>query len=373
MKHRFFFPFLLAAGLLLVAAGLAGLFFAPDLLQYAFQPPASRDISLSALLDQTRTALKDNFPLLTLHGRKDGATLTANSVSVNDISLYLAGSGYSELYPRNFFAGRPVSAADSEQNARVIVLDRETAFTLFGDSDPLGQPVTLGDTVLEVIGVADHSRSLGETGRFAAWVPLDLLTDCDLLVLSAPGTRDASLQAVFRAGAAEAFGPGNLISLSREKTGAAIPLRFVLLVLAVWLLRRALKSLGRFGSACLRRVRERQKQVYFSRLFPYALLQMLPVVLLLMLAVGAGFGLAMLAIEPVHIFPDWIPESLGDLSAWVSRFWDLVSAAARPVSLQTPELASLRFYAVLIRWGLLFSLLGGIRILLVRGRNRDTR
>jgi len=362
MKKRFSFSVLLTAGILLLCAGLIGLLTVPSLTQYAFLPGQNRDLSLSQMLEKARDSMGESFPLLTLHGQKSGVTLTANDTSVNDVCLYLTGSRYPELYPRNYPAGRPVSGIDAEKKDRVIALDRETAFTLFGPADPLGRTVKLGETELEVIGVAEHSRSLGETGQYAAWVPLDVITDCDLLVLSAPDTTDSSLRTAFRTGASEIFGAGTLISLSREKTAATILLRFTALVLAVWMLKRWLKVLLRFGSAGLQRIRSRGERVYFSRLFPYALAQMLPVALLVLLTVAAGYGLALLAVEPIRVFPEWVPESLGDFSSWAARFWSLVQDAARPVSLQTPELAAIRFFALLLRLGLVFSLLGGLRL-----------
>ena len=372
MKHRFVFSLLLAAGLLLLAAGLIGVLTGPDLMQYAFRPPESRDTTLTRQLEAAREAMGERFPLLTLHGQKSGVTLSAGSASVNDVCLYMTGSRWNEVYPRKLISGRPVSGIDSEQKSKVIVLDRETAFTLFGEADPLGKPVTFGDTKLEVVGVAEHSRSLGETGSQAAWVPLDVFTDCDLLVLSAPGATDASLRTAFQTGAAEVFGAGTLVSMSREKISATIMPRFALLVLALWLLKRWLKILGRFGSNQIRLVREKGKQCYFGRLFPYALGRILPLLLLVALTIGAGFGLALLAVSPIRAFPDWVPESLGDFSAWVSRFWDLVRASAQPVSLQTPEQAAVRFYAVLVRWGLLCTLLGSIRVILGMKKKGET-
>ena len=80
------------------------------------------------------------------------------------------------------------------------------------------------------------------------------------------------------------------------------------------------------------------------------------------LTVAAGYGIAVLAVEPIRFFPNWVPESLGDFSAWVSRFWDLTAEAARPVSLQTPELAEICFWEGFVRWGLLLALLGTVRL-----------
>ena len=44
-----------------------------------------------------------------------------------------------------------------------------------------------------------------------------------------------------------------------------------------------------------------------------------------------GCLLAVFAVAPAYVFPEWIPESLGDFSKWAARFWDLTGAAAQPV------------------------------------------
>ena len=48
------------------------------------------------------------------------------------------------------------------------------------------------------------------------------------------------------------------------------------------------------------------------------------------------------------------------------RFWELVGAASRPVSLVTAELAELRFWANILRWGVIFALIGGVMTALNR-------
>ena len=167
----------LAAGVLLLAAGLLALWTGPGLIQYAFLPRQEKLPDLLSRLEDVRAAMDTTLPQLTLHAQKSGVTLTADSVSRNDVCLYMTGPNWHEVYPRRFLAGRPVSAADAEEKARVIVLDEKTAFLFFGDRDPLGQTVSLGDLKLEVIGVAAHDRRIGEPGPWAAWVPLGLMED----------------------------------------------------------------------------------------------------------------------------------------------------------------------------------------------------
>ena len=367
MKNKRF-SLLAALGALLLLVGLMGLWFAPGLVQYAFVPSVSpaaaaddgaADESAKVsdplpAFSQVRQTLADAFPLLSLHGQKTGVTLTAGAVSQNDVCLYLVTPVCNELYPRRFCAGRPISPVDVEESAKVIVLSRQTAFLFFGQEEALGRQVTLGGLTLEVVGVADHDRRPGETGETAAWVPFGLLPDADLLVFSSQSPADTRLLPLFEAAAKEAFGPGTLLSLPKERMAATMALRFVLLAVGLCLLKKWLSWLSCWNRKRFARVREQMLRSYAGKWVPCAVLILLPSALLLALSVGAGYALAVFALQPAFVFPEWIPESLGDFSTWVARFWSLTSSAANPVSLVTPELAEIRFFAAILRTGLLF-------------------
>lgn len=315
------------------------------------------------MLDRYEETLKnsaDAFPRLTLHGQKSGVTLTAGSKSRNDVFLYAAGPMWNEVYPRQILDGRPLSGLDAQQGAAVIVIDKDTAFALFGDVDPLGHTVKMDDTEYEVVGVAAHSRRIGETGESAAWVPLDTVTGCELMVLSTTAST-TDMFAMFRTRAEEGFGQGAAISLVKEKASALLPLLLVFIVAAAWVLKRWIRWLSSFAKARFGKVRAESRRRYALGLIPYAAGQLLPVALLAAATVAACYGVAVAAISPARIFPEWIPESLGNFSSWISRFWDLTGAAAKPVSLKTPEQAEIAFHSGLIRWGILLVLLAAAK------------
>ena len=352
---RFRLSFVLLLGLVLLIAGIIGLSGGPAVLQYAFLPPADTS-GLTTALNELQTVQAASFPLITLHGQKDGVTLTADKKSQNDVTLYLTGPGWHEVYPRWYLSGRPISRMDVEQGGKVIVLDQETAFLFFGDTDPLGKTVSLDGVSLEVVGVATHTRRIGEAGKYAAWAPLGLV-NADLMVLSAPDSGDASLLTVFQNAAAEAFGAGTLISLPKEGARATMILRWTGLVLALWALMRCVRWFVGFAREQWRKIRLESQKRYAGRLLPYAALRLLPAALLAAGLIGVGAVLAILAVNPATRFPEWVPESLGDFSSWAARFWNLTAEAGKTVTLKTPELAEVRFWAGLIRWGTVLTLL----------------
>ena len=362
MKRRKRIPLVLAAGILMLAAGLIGLQSVPEAEQYAFLPAEEKTADTLNRLETARTALADAFPRLTLHGMKNGVTLTAGGIFQNDVCLYLTGPGWSDVYPRRMISGRPIAGADAENGAKIIVLDEATAFKFFGEKDAVGKTVTLDGQTLEVVGVAVHSRRIGETGTQAAWVPLGTVNDPELMTLSAVDPAGSRMTTLFRNAAAEAFGSGTGISLAKEKTRATMIVRWVIIIAGVWLLRWAVGRLGGSWRKRAAQVREEQKKRYAARLIPWAARELMPAMIATAAVIGAGALLAIFAVEPAYVFPEWIPESLGDFSKWAARFWDLTGAAAQPVNLKTPELAEARFWGGLIRWGTVMALLGGFPI-----------
>ena len=139
MKKKRRISWLVIPGMTLVLAGLIGLYSVPEVSQYAFLPAGG---DYNELLARAEEKWADAFPAVSLHGTAEEMTMKAGSSSTrSEITLIEAAGGYFEVYPRPFAAGRPLSRGDGKN--RVIVLDGELAFQMFGDRDPLGQTVSL--------------------------------------------------------------------------------------------------------------------------------------------------------------------------------------------------------------------------------------
>ena len=378
MKRRYHLSFLLLAGVLMLGAGLIGLTTVPDLMQYAFIPQAATEIFIPepspaatdpasqqpaetkiTMLEQYDKALEEMgsvFPKLTLHGIKNDTGLSANDLS-QSVCLYVTGPSWNEVYTPRIVNGRVLARLDMELQNDVIILDEKTAFTFFHAEDPVGRTVTMNGDEMEVAGVAAHSRRIGETMENVAWVPLDKVTDCELMVLSAASS-STTLFPVFRDQAQSFFGTnGTAISLKKEKTRALMPLLLVFLVVAIWLLKRWISWLGGYGRIRLAEVRAESKRRYVLQLIPYLAGKLLPVALLIVLTAAACYGVAALAVRPLWTFPEWVPETLGEYPSWISKFWDLTSTAAKTISIKTTELAEVQFWSGLILWGTILILL----------------
>lgn len=359
MKRGIRISLILVIGVILAAAGLIGLWRSPGLIQYSLQPGEETTTALLEKLDTMRGAVADSFPVLTLHTQKSGETITYDEgISQNDVCVYAVGPHWYEAYPMQMVTGRPVTAMDADKGEKVIVLDRDTSFLFFGDSDPIGKTVSIAGTKFEVIGVAEHSRRIGETDPHAAWVPLGTVKG-SLMVVTGHLSKAGSLMKVFESSARDNFGKeGTLICTVRETVGGTMILRIIAVIFAVFLLKKWTAVLADIWRRAAERIRQKSKQWYPLRMIPYTFVQMLLPILLAALTIGAGYLIATFAVSPAYVFPEWIPESLGDFSKWTARFWNLTGEAAKTVQMQTPELAEVRFWGALTQWGTVLMLAG---------------
>ena len=355
MKKKRRISWLAIPGMILVLAGLIGLYSVPEVSQYAFLPAGG---DYNELLARAEEKWADAFPAISLHGTAEEMTMKAGSSTRSEITLIEAAGGYFEVYPRPFAAGRPLSRGDGKN--RVIVLDGELAFQLFGDRDPLGQTVSLEEKSYEVVGVAAHTRRIGETGTCTAWIPLGAegAPSPRVMVLSTGGRTGSSLQTVFETGAGEVLGEGQAIFTGKERTRGTVILRFVGIILMIRLLAVWIRWLRGWIGRRVEGLREEMKRKYPGQMWAHILLESLGIMGLTGATVLAAAGLAVWASQLMLAFPEWVPETLTDPESIARRFRELTAAAAVPVQFRTPELAEIRFWSGMIRWGTVTALLG---------------
>ena len=360
MAKRRRIHFLIPLGCLLVLAALAGLMGTPRLIQYAFLPDNELGAAADRMDDLARS-LDGAAAVTTLHGIKADVTLSAGEgTAESGVTLYMAGPRWNEAYPRPMAEGEPLSPAALAGRSRDIVLDESLAFRLFGDRERIGRFVSLNGQDYRVVGVARHARRVGETGPYAAWIPLgsDGTIGCDLMVATVVSGIDGGLMTLFESAARETFGPGSIYGLHKERMRAVIVLRFIALAVALWLMKAWIGVLKRRGEGWLAECRARIKTCYFSRMIGFALARVLALLAAAAITLALCWALMNFFVQPVKVFVEWVPEVLVSLDSIRGRFWELTGAAARPVSFVTPELAELRFWAFLLRWGVILALVG---------------
>ena len=354
--------FLIPAGCLLVIVALIGLWGTPKIIQYAFLPGNELGEYARQMEDVT-LEMSGAVEIATIHGVKSGCPVVSESgASESGVTLYMIGERWNEVYPLQITCGEALSYASISGGQRMIVLDSDLAFKLFGDRDPLGEQVDLNGEKFEIIGLAKHRRRLGETQLYAAWIPLgsDDAQPCDLMVASALSGIDGGVMTLFGTAAGNAFGEGTLIGLRKEAMRATMILRIIALAVALKLLVWWLGFLKRLGQAWLQEYRERIRTRYFRQVMGFAALRVLAMLALFSATLAVCWKLMNFFVEPVLVFVEWVPEVLVSFGSIKGRFWELVNAASKPVSYVTAELAEVKFWSAILRWGVIFALIGGV-------------
>ena len=107
----------------------------------------------------TALSMSDALHLARLPAARSTAPLILSSASVRfynhnaQAQIFGSSSNYFELRQYRFASGRGFSELEEETAAPVMVLASKTAKTLFGDDDPVGEVVLVGQHRLRVIGV----------------------------------------------------------------------------------------------------------------------------------------------------------------------------------------------------------------------------
>jgi putative ABC transport system permease protein len=90
-------------------------------------------------------------------------TVKISEIQLDEVSIVGSSPGLPAVRDIQISNGRYFNATDVERKQKVAVLGYTLAQELFGDSDPIGQYITVGSTKLVVIGVMAEKGSVGGT------------------------------------------------------------------------------------------------------------------------------------------------------------------------------------------------------------------
>ena len=93
---------------------------------------------------------------LLINARTD---LAAGTQSLGRMRVDRVGAGFFETAGTALIRGRTFTEADQSDDSRVVVVNETMAKRAWPESDPVGQPLKLGDDTWEVIGVVSDTRS----------------------------------------------------------------------------------------------------------------------------------------------------------------------------------------------------------------------
>ncbi|MCP4428791.1 MAG: FtsX-like permease family protein [Chloroflexi bacterium] len=105
-------------------------------------------------------------------------TVKVNGTTLTDVPLVGTTPDFPSVREVDLADGRFFNETELERTAKVAVLGASLATNLFGETDPIGQSITIGTTKVTVIGVAAERGVVGNTDFDAQmYVPITLVFD----------------------------------------------------------------------------------------------------------------------------------------------------------------------------------------------------
>jgi putative ABC transport system permease protein len=105
-------------------------------------------------------------------------TIKADGVTLSDVAILGTTPDFPSVREVDIATGRYFNETEVNRTAKVAVLGAALAQELFGEADPIGQPVTAGTTKLTVIGVAEEKGIVGNTDFDSQlYVPISIVFD----------------------------------------------------------------------------------------------------------------------------------------------------------------------------------------------------
>ncbi len=330
--------------------------------------------ALMTALERMQNAAEDWTGILqtySLDGLVEKASLTGeNSVQARLTLLGPNGQSTRELIPR---FGRLIYPEELSEGENVILIDESLALKLFRIAEAVDHKVQIGEKSYRVVGVLRHRRQVGDTLDYCAFIPLKSVTETsmqlDALCVTAEPIQGTGASVAMQGTMNNLFPNGTFIDLQKERMGAWLWLRVLLFLLGMTCMIRLARFLIETTVLFTRQLKLRLQEKYAWQLLPWILGRSF--------CLAMGFGICAFAfvllmnliLEPVYIFPEWIPAVLVEWSDIQDAFWKVWKAFAVMREFRTPELMRLRFFTILTNG---FSSLAGVLLFLAYGRFRTS-
>lgn len=105
-------------------------------------------------------------------------TIRANGVTLSEISVLGTSPDFPSVRDVDIVQGRYFNETELDRSAKVAVLGAGLASELFGENEPVGQSITVGNTKLTIIGVAGEKGVVGNSDFDSQmYVPITLVFD----------------------------------------------------------------------------------------------------------------------------------------------------------------------------------------------------
>lgn len=313
------------------------------------QPIADWVTSLRSMTEEWDLTTMERW---TIGGVIESTTVSGGSES-KEARVELVGKYGFQVRQKFLRYGRLPYESEIESGAAVAVLDEDLALALFRVADPVGRTIFIGDTQYTVIGIARHSKHVGEYKEYSAYVPLNSMIASsnviDTLLVEAIPKEGTGASVSFQTVVTNWHTGGSFFDLGKEGMGATLWLRVLLFLTGAALLFKFIAFLNRRVGHYTKRYRQQLQEKYAVSLMP----ELIGVIALFVLGYGAAAGAGALLmtyiIEPVYTFTEWIPSVLVEWDDITAAFWNVWQGNAVIKELRTMEILRLRWLMLLVQ------------------------
>ncbi len=149
-------------------------------MNFTAQGPGAREPgnNSSALTYDDALAIRQSIKNITgvLVERNTSQMVKAGNVSIDGVTIVGTTTDYPAIRELEVASGRFLTAKDQDNTAKVAVLGYSLAQDLFGDSNPVGQKINIGNVKVYVVGVMAEKGIVGNTDYDARlYVPISLV------------------------------------------------------------------------------------------------------------------------------------------------------------------------------------------------------
>ncbi len=367
---------LILAGVLLMGYALLEIEKTPALLQYIVPadaetqsnntegepPPTQLRLRMDALEEQS-AQLSEAVVVHTLTGTAPMTSLTADQAGAS-AGLIGMGENHFLVYPALLHLGRFPQPEELELGERVMLVDEQVALALFKMIDIIDREVEFMGETYRIIGVLRHQKKVGDEADQFIYVPLATLakrTDSGLetLRLTAVPVPKGGAMVAFKEFASQWMPGGQAYDLRREKVGNNLWARFlgcgIGFALLGWLISKYVQSIVLLQQDMQRKL----VKSYITKLMPYLVTQIVLRMIALAVLAGLAAALALLLLEPIKVFPEYVPDILVEPKMIAETFWSIRRTESSALVLRSPQVIRLLYFGQLCNIATIVTLAGG--------------
>ncbi len=316
----FLFLFLLILSVLCIIIGEVGLYGNTNLMEYAapYSDQSGNNIPLLNALNDLKGQLPNAQFSASVFATDSWVQTPAGKVT--PCAITGVAPGWFDLYHHTLLDGRYIGEAEIIAGEHVALMSGDLAYALWGDTDAVGNEILLNGTTFRVIGIIDHSKTLGLSKQSMLYIPLQaafhVQVQPDIQILSGLDGRENQFEHI----AKRYFPDGTFYHHARERMSAGMPVRYLCVAMLLFLLRRTLRMINRISEASKQKWRDRYTHVYSRQMIVPSVLLGIQWLVTYGLWVLVAYAALRLAIAPVYVFSEWIPIDLSSLSSYIDAF-----------------------------------------------------